>query len=98
MRWSWSHKEDERIFQEFLLWHKGISSVSAAPGYRFDPRPAQWVKGSGIGVGCSCGSDLTPGLGNSLCFRTAKTGGKKKKKKKMGKEYSMQRGKEVQRP
>ena len=32
---------------EFLLWHNGISGVSAAPGHRFDLGPAQWLKGSG---------------------------------------------------
>ena len=24
--------------QEFLLWHKGIGSVSAVPGHRFNPQ------------------------------------------------------------
>ena len=24
--------------QEFLLWHNGISGISAAPGFRFDPQ------------------------------------------------------------
>lgn len=30
--------------QEFPLQHNGLGSSSAAPGRRFDPGPAQWVK------------------------------------------------------
>jgi len=36
------------IPEEFLLWQNRLSSVSAAPGGRFDLWLAQWVKGSGI--------------------------------------------------
>ena len=33
-----------KIFEEFLGWHNGISSVSGVPGHSFDPHMAQWVK------------------------------------------------------
>ena len=32
------------LLWEFPLWHNGMGSVSAAPGCRFDPWPAQWVR------------------------------------------------------
>ena len=35
----------EKTGEEFLLWHKEISSVSAAPGPEFDPRPQGGQKG-----------------------------------------------------
>ena len=49
----------------FPLWHSGISSVSAALGYRFDP----WLNTVGYklwhcqcsAVGHNCGLDLIPG-------------------------------------
>ena len=33
---------------EFLLWCNGISGISAAPGCRFSPCLAQWVKVTGV--------------------------------------------------
>ena len=66
---------------EFPLWPNGISSVSAAPGCRFDPWLAQWVKGSSWhGLQMSLG--FNPWTGNFHRHGVAKKEKEKKKKRK----------------
>ena len=63
--------------REFLLWHNRISSISAAPGYRFDP--SAWhsgVKDQALPQ-LQLGSDSGPGN-----FHMQWGGQKKKEKKK----------------
>ena len=70
----------------FLLWHARTGSVSGALGRRFEPHPAQWVKGA-------CVPQLwrrsqqqrrsDPWPRNSICYRVAK----KEKKKKSGQKH-----------
>ena len=57
---------------EFLLWHSGIGSVSAALGCRFDPGLAHWVNDPGLLLLLllQLRSDLWPG--NSMCHGEAK--------------------------
>ena len=57
---------------EFLLWHSGIGSVSAAPGCRFHPWPVLWLKGSVVATGL----DLILDLGTPYLW-----GGQKEEKK-----------------
>ena len=40
--------ESGMALQEFPRWPNGIGGVSAAPGHRFNPGLAQWVKGSSV--------------------------------------------------
>ena len=72
----------KKVRWEFLLWYSGIGGgISAAPGCRFDPWLAQWVKRIQhyciCGMGHNCGLDLIPGLGIPYA-----AGWPKKKKKK----------------
>ena len=42
------NKASKYLIMELLLWHNGISGLSAAPGHSFDLCFAQLVKASGI--------------------------------------------------
>ena len=53
---------------EFLLWHNKISTVSAAPGHRFDPQSVQ-LSGLKDPV---FSLDLILGLGTSMCHGAPK--------------------------
>ena len=52
---------NQKLLREFLLWHSGVGSFSAASGS--SPGLAYWVKGSGVATATArnCGSDLIPG-------------------------------------
>ena len=43
---SYANVVQKYCLYEFLLWHPGIGSFSETPGNRFDPSPAQWIKGA----------------------------------------------------
>ena len=70
--------------EEFPPWHNRISGVSAAPGRRFGPQPAQWVKGSGIATAAAQVKTvawiLIPGLGTPYATGWPKKKNKKKRK------------------
>ena len=66
--WRWIRAWIRRTSsKEFLLWHNGISSISAVPGCRFNPWPhtVDWRihRCHSCGVGCNYSSALIPGPG-----------------------------------
>ena len=84
--------------KEFLLWRKGISSISAAPGpgWRFNPLNGGlriWHCHS-FGVGRNSSLDTFPGLGTPYTsgWSKKKRGKKKKEKKKKEVAESPERG------
>ena len=64
------------IFTEFPLWHNGINSISAVPGRKFNPWPAQCVKGTRITAAVWYRSQLQfrsdSSSRDSMCLREAK--------------------------
>lgn len=83
-RLNWNRPGEKYSVLEFPLWCSriGISAgVSAAPGYRFNPRPGQWVKGSNV---AAAAAQVTLRLGSDPWpweFRMLQGDQKRKRKK-----------------
>ena len=77
---TWAQVESKTLVLEFPLWCNRIGGVSAAPECRFDPRPAQWVKGLGV---AAAAAQVVPAARNgSLTWEFLMLQGGQKMKKK----------------